>query len=172
MLPLYQLAGYQATGPRGRRDDPGRHLANCNAFEKMTASSTFAKPGREIDTHDPTSSFETMARKADATEKEIAAETLAASHYDAEPRLARIIHFTCSPDIEARPAEPIKLLEVNSAASHTKRLTTLHFKSSPSIPFPVDLIEVTPDQYDRIQAKKLKLPAMWQIGKEIPKPGA
>jgi hypothetical protein len=103
-------------------------------------------------------------------DKVTAARMLAARHYDAEPRLVRIIHFSSSAEREARPAEPIKLLAVNTATIPTRRLVRLHFHACPSIPFAVELIDVTPDQYDQVLAKKLKLPAAWQTGVEIPKP--
>jgi len=103
-------------------------------------------------------------------EKVKAARRLAARHYDAEPRLVRIIHFSSSSAIEARSTEPIKLLEVNTAAVPAKRLLPLHFRPCPSMPFAVDLIDVTPDQYDQILGKTLKLPVAWQTGVEILRP--
>jgi len=94
---------------------------------------------------------------------------LAASHYDAEPRLVQIVHFVAPAETEARPAEPIKLLEVTTAAIPSLTLRPLHFKPSKDFPFAVDLIEVTQDHYDQIQAKTLRLPPTWWAGKEIPK---
>jgi hypothetical protein len=108
-----------------------------------------------------------MARDVIA-EKAAATRILAERHYQAEPRLTRIIHYSGSQSTEARAPEPIKLLEVNPATV-SSRLAPVRFGPSPStgIPFSVAIIEVTPGDYDRIEAGELKLPKHWQTGVEI-----
>jgi len=48
----------------------------------------------------------------------------------------------------------------------------LHFGPIPAsgVPFPSVIVEVTPDEYERIQRRELKLPAGWENGEELPKP--
>jgi hypothetical protein len=45
----------------------------------------------------------------------------------------------------------------------------LQFGAAPSIgvPFPTVIVEVTPDEFQKIQAKELKLPSGWLASYEI-----
>jgi len=108
-------------------------------------------------------------RGALLADKARAARELARSHFDAEPRLLQILHFAAEPKIEARPSEPIKLLEVIADARVAARLTPIRFAPSPAVPFAVALIEVSPDDLQRIAAEQLKLPGHWQTGQDLPR---
>ena len=68
-------------------------------------------------------------------------------------------------------AEPIKLLEVN-ADTVASGIMPLHFGAAPAsgIPYPSIIIEVTPDEFDKIQSNEMKLPEGWTIGEELPRP--
>ncbi len=48
----------------------------------------------------------------------------------------------------------------------------LHFGPAPAsgILFPSIIVEVTPEEFDRIKRNELKLPKGWTIGEELPKP--
>lgn len=104
-------------------------------------------------------------------EKARVAKELAKRHYQVESGLTRVIRFSGAADIEAVPAEPIKLLEVN-AATVPSGVMPLHFGPAPAsgILYPSVIIEVTPEEFQRIQARELMLPEGWQIGDDLPKP--
>jgi hypothetical protein len=48
----------------------------------------------------------------------------------------------------------------------------LQFGPAPAsgLHYPSVIVEVTPDEYSRIQSGELKLPDGWTLGEEIPKP--
>jgi hypothetical protein len=98
-----------------------------------------------------------------------AARTFAVAHYEAEPGLTRIIRFTSSAESEV--IEPIKLLEVNEATVPSG-VMPLHFGPAPAsgVPFPSVIVEVTPEEFDRIQRRELQLPPGWERAEELPKP--
>ena len=68
------------------------------------------------------------------------------------------------------PTTPIKLLEVN-ADTAPSGVMPLHFGPAPAggIPYPSVIVEVTPDEFERIRAHELKLPDGWTIGEEYPR---
>jgi hypothetical protein len=111
-----------------------------------------------------------MARDVIA-EKAAIARQLAERHYQAEPSLTCIIHYSGAKSLESRASEPIKLLEV-APAKVSSSLAPMQFGPSPStgIHFSVDIIKITPADYARIQAGNLKLPKHWKNGVEIQKP--
>jgi hypothetical protein len=120
-----------------------------------------------------------MARKAFAQDQAVAdeksdvARELAKKHYQAEAGLLRIFRLTGSAEVEVRPVEPIKLLEVN-ANTVPSGVLPVHFGPAPAsgIPYPSVIVEVSPEEFDKIQAEELKLPKGWQLGEEMPKPPA
>ncbi|MFO0810860.1 MAG: hypothetical protein U0746_19705 [Gemmataceae bacterium] len=102
--------------------------------------------------------------------KDEVARRLAQIHYDVEDGITQIVRYTNSPRAEAKPAEPIKLLEVNR---HTipAGVMPLWFAALPSrgIAYPSVIVEVTPEEYRRIQDRTLKLPAGWKTPMPLPK---
>jgi hypothetical protein len=46
----------------------------------------------------------------------------------------------------------------------------VYFGPSESVPCPSIIIEVTPDEFERIKSKRLGLPSGWKIAYEIPRP--
>ncbi len=104
-------------------------------------------------------------------EKARVAKELAMKHYQVEPGLTQVIRFSGSPQMEATPAEPIKLLEINEGTVPSG-VMPLHFGPAVAsgIPFPSVIIEVTPDEYERIRARELKLPEGWQFEDVLPRP--
>jgi hypothetical protein len=106
-----------------------------------------------------------------ADDKAAVAKELAKRHYQAEEGLQRVIRLTDSAEVEVRPAEPIKLLEVNTNTVPSGVLP-VGFGPSPDagIPYPSTIVEVSPEEFARIQAKELKLPHGWLLGEELPKP--
>jgi hypothetical protein len=98
-----------------------------------------------------------------------AARKLAEAHFALEKGLKRI--FRLEGREEAAPAEPIKLLEVN-LLTVPSGVMPLHFGPAPAggIPFSSIIVEVTPEEFERIKAKQLSLPYGWVLGEELPKP--
>jgi hypothetical protein len=104
-------------------------------------------------------------------QKDESARQLARKHYEIEAGLTRVIRFSGSADILERAREPIKLLEVNANTVPTG-VMALGFDAAPDagIRFPSVIIEVTPDEFEKIQTKELKLPQGWEGEREeVPK---
>lgn len=99
------------------------------------------------------------------------ARKLAAAHYEVEAGISQIFRITGHPEAELRSDEPIKLLEVNEN-SIPSGVMPLHFDALPArgIHFPSVIIEVTPDEFHKIQTHELELPADWTLGDLLPKP--
>ena len=97
------------------------------------------------------------------------ASELARKHYQVEPGLTRVIQFSASANLAT--AEPIKLLEVNTNSA-SFGVMPLGFGPAPEagIRFPSVIIEVTPDEFEKIEAKELPLPKGWEFKqREIPR---
>lgn len=111
------------------------------------------------------------AANGPTTSRDLAARDLAARHFRVEPGLTHVFRLNAAPDAEGRPGEPIKLLEVN-AGTVPSGVLPLHFGPAPAsgILYPSVIVEVTPAEFDRIQARELALPRDWTIGEEITRP--
>jgi hypothetical protein len=103
--------------------------------------------------------------------KDEVAKRLAEIHYRVEPWMQRIHRIVGSPDVEARPDEPIKLLEANGSTI-ASGIVPLPFGPLPEsgIHYSSIIVEVTPAEFRRIQAGKLPLPNGWTVGELIPRP--
>ena len=106
------------------------------------------------------------------TKDEEAAE-LARKHYLIETGMTQIFRITGSDDVEVRPNEPIKLLEVNQ---NTVPAGIMPIQFGPSaasgLSYPSIIVEVTPDEFLKIQDRQLELPHGWRIGAAFPRPAA
>jgi hypothetical protein len=102
--------------------------------------------------------------------KDEAARQLANRHYQVESGLTRIFRLTGDSEVEVNPVEPIKLLEVN-AATVSCGVMPLHFGPLPAsgVPFPSVIVEVTPEEFAKIETHELQLPPGWVIGEELPR---
>lgn len=109
--------------------------------------------------------------QAVAAEKAAVAEHLANKHYQVEEGLTQVFRITANAEVEASRTEPIKLLEVNENTVESG-IMPLHFGPVPAvgIPYPSIIVEVTPNEFRKIQSHELKLPEGWEIGEELPKP--
>jgi hypothetical protein len=109
--------------------------------------------------------------EAIAAEKAAVAEELAKKHYEVEEGLTQVFRITTRAEVEASRTEPIKLLEVNENTVESG-VMPLHFGPVPAsgIPYSSIIIEVTPNEFKKIQSHELKLPEDWEIGEELPKP--
>ena len=99
------------------------------------------------------------------------ARILAEAHYRVEPGIVQIFRIAGSPAMEAQPIEPIKLLEVNRY-SIPSGVMPLSFDAAPArgIHYPSVIVEVTPEEFEKIQARELALPDGWAVGPRIPRP--
>lgn len=106
-----------------------------------------------------------------AEEKAAIAKDLAKKHYEADAGLQKVIRLEGSAEAEVKPVEPIKLLEVN-ANTVPSGVLPVSFGPAPAsgIPYPSIIVEVTPEEFARIERQELKLPRGWHLGEELPKP--
>jgi hypothetical protein len=105
-----------------------------------------------------------------APSKNVAAQQLAARHYAVETGITRIFRVNSGAEVESRATEPIKLLEVSTTTPSTG-IMPLGFGPSPSsgVPYPSVIIEVSPEEFERIKSHDLELPDGWTIGDELPR---
>jgi hypothetical protein len=103
--------------------------------------------------------------------KDDAARKLAELHYQIEEGITQIFRMTASPEAEGRPNEPIKLLEVNEFTIPSG-VMPLGFGPLPEagIHYPSVIVEVTPEEFEKIRTAELKLPAGWTVGHLFDKP--
>ena len=97
------------------------------------------------------------------------ARYLAESHFEVEDGLTHVFRLYGTPETESHEAEPIKLLEVHEGTVQAGILP-LFFSRTRNVPFPSVIIEVTPDEFERIKSQELKLPNDWTIGESLPRP--
>ena len=102
--------------------------------------------------------------------KEEEALELARKHYQIETGLTQIFRVAGSADAEGRPREPIKLLEVNENTVPSG-IMPIQFGPSPAsgLSYSSIIIEVTPDEFRKLQDRQLELPHGWTIGDAIPR---
>lgn len=112
-----------------------------------------------------------MQEQAVADDKATVARALALKHYQADAGLKRIFRLTGSAEAEVRPVEPIKLLEVNAETVASGALP-VSFGAAPNsgVPYPSIIVEVSPEEFAKIQTREIKLPQGWQLGEEMPRP--
>ncbi len=123
----------------------------------------------ELDAADETAYQLLCGRVAAVKEaqKDESASELAKRHFEVEAGLTRIIRFSGSADVRVQATEPIKFLEVNENTV-ASGVMPLGFDAAPAsgIHFPSVIIEVTPREFEQIQARELKLPRGWEVRRE------
>jgi hypothetical protein len=97
--------------------------------------------------------------------KDEVATMLAAAHRAADPKIVRIVRLVS--EKEGEPGDPVKLLEVNPETSPSGVLPIAFAADPPTVPFPSIVVEVTPEEFDRIVGHTLKLPHDWNLGKTL-----
>jgi hypothetical protein len=129
----------------------------------------------EVELADKDARYQDLCQRVAAVKKmqlDESASELARKHYEVEPGLTRVIHFSGAPTLELPTDGTIKLLEVNTNTVPSG-VMPLGFGPAPEagIRFPSIIIEVTPDEFDKIQANELPLPKGWEYKqREIPRP--
>jgi hypothetical protein len=91
-------------------------------------------------------------------------------HSQVETGMTQIFRVTGSAEVEVGPTEPIKLLEVNENTGPSG-IMPIQFGPSPTsgLRYSSIILEVTPDELQRIQNDELKLPNGWKVGDLIPR---
>lgn len=97
--------------------------------------------------------------------KDQVARALIAEHFAIEPHLQAVYRMVA--ENEASVTEPIKLLEVNAATVRTGRVTPFEFSPTQKIPFPTVIAEVTPEEFEVLQADSSKLPKGWRLDRAL-----
>ena len=110
-------------------------------------------------------------KKMPDTDRDEAAKKLAEAHFEIEEGISHIFRIRQSVEAEVVPSEPIRLLEVN-ANTIPSGIMPIGFGPSLTIgvPYPSVILEVTPEEFDRITTHELSLPSGWELGPEIQKP--
>lgn len=105
------------------------------------------------------------------SEKDEEARKVAETHYAVDTGITQIFRITGGADAETRPNEPIKLLEVNECTIPSG-VMPLRFAPTPArgIHFPLVIVEITPDEFEKMQARHLALPDGWTLGELLPRP--
>lgn len=86
------------------------------------------------------------------------------AHFDIEPDIDLIVEMVGEDDRD----ESIKLLEVNSSTT-MDGIRPIHFgeDTSHGIYFPSVIVEVTPDEFKRLESGKLALPHRWRLNRRF-----
>jgi hypothetical protein len=101
------------------------------------------------------------------------AQLLARRHYQLEPAITEMLTIKLTGVNEATsPREPIRLLEVNGNTTPSG-IMPLKFDAVPAsgIDYPCIIVQITPDEYDKVKSKELPLPRGWTLGQVLPKEG-
>ena len=100
-----------------------------------------------------------------------AARELAMRHYEIDDGLIQIFRIADRAAVASGDGERIKLLAVNVHTPETG-IMPLYFGPAPAsgIPYPSVIIEVSPNEFEKIKSNELELPEGWGIGEEFPRP--
>ena len=115
----------------------------------------------------------TVEEKIVVKEKSQTAKVLANKHFEVETGLTKVYRASGSADVEFNRNEPIKLLEVNEFTVPSG-VMPLRFGPAPAsgIHYASVIVEVTPQEYEKIQQNQLSLPKGWSNLEELPRPPA
>jgi hypothetical protein len=102
--------------------------------------------------------------------KDETARKIAEIHYQIEDGMVQIFRITAGAEAEEQPNEPVKLLEVNEGTI-AGGVMPLRFGPIPArgIHFPSVIVEITPEEFEKIRTNELQLPPGWAVGDLLPK---
>jgi hypothetical protein len=92
--------------------------------------------------------------------KQQAARDLVAHHFQVEPDLKAVYVFV---DQNGASDAPIRLLEVNAATVPSGSVEVFSFAPTGQIPYPVQIAEVTEEEFEALQRDPTALPAGWAL---------
>ena len=103
--------------------------------------------------------------------KDEEARYLAEWHYRIESGMSQVFRVVGPNGDEQQPSEPIKLLEVNEN-TFPSGILPIGFGPLPDsgLHYPSIIVEVTPEEFSKIQSNEWTLPHGWTIGESIPRP--
>lgn len=85
------------------------------------------------------------------------AESLIQEHFELEPKLENIVWV--NPD---KPSE-IRLLEINSETFPSGAVMSFYFPPDDDFPYAMKIAEVTPEEWQKILRKEIRLPEGWTL---------
>jgi len=88
---------------------------------------------------------------------------LAKAHVEVEPSIRCVYRILSEREEDAQ--EPIKLLEVNPETPPSG-IVPVAFGQARDIPYASIVVEVTPEEFERILSGHLNLPEGWRLGEE------
>lgn len=99
--------------------------------------------------------------------KEEVAKRIAESHYEVDSGVTQIYRIRVSPEREADPKEPIRLLEVYQYAIPSG-IAPVWLPPHPAsgVPFPAIVVQLAPQEFEQLGGS-LKLPDDWRVD-ELP----
>ena len=98
--------------------------------------------------------------------KDQVAQRLADAHFRIDRGISRIFRVIGAD--ESAELTPIKLLEVNSDTTEVGIMPiAMTADSSRGVLYPSVIIEISPDEFDRLHNGALSLPKGWQMGPEL-----
>jgi hypothetical protein len=105
--------------------------------------------------------------------KDDVARRLAKAHYAVEPGMREVYRLVASDDQEGDPREPVKLLEVNDRTV-AMGIVPVGFgaHAAGGIAYPSVILEITPEEFDRVRRGDLPLPHGWRIAERYDRPAA
>ncbi len=105
--------------------------------------------------------------------KQAVAQRLADAHYALEAAIDPIVELLGSPEEEADPKQPIKMLQATPNTPPTG-IHPVFFGAhkQTGIDFPCVIVEVTPEEYEDIKSGRLTLPNGWRLGETFARPVA
>jgi hypothetical protein len=118
-----------------------------------------------------TSADRNSAGKTAESQRIAEAKELARKHYEIEEGLKDVFLLDDRVEEGIDAPQSIKLLEVNENTV-AAGIVPVKFSAAPSsgVNFPSVIVEVTPAEFQQIQAHQLPLPDGWVIGERIPPP--
>lgn len=142
-------------------------MAQCKKCQKLL---TTGEAGLPCPNCGSTDRLIIACDQAASSEVAEAAALLARKHYEIEAGLTHIFRIKDTAEATVTRGGPIKLLEVNENTPESG-IMPLHFGPAPAsgIPYASVIIEVSPNEFEKIRSNELKLPEGWSIGEELPK---
>ena len=99
--------------------------------------------------------------------KSAIAQALASLHSETVPSIELIQRLLASKLTEQSEQEPVKLLEVNPETSASGIVPIAFGADPPEVLHPSVVVEVTPEEYEKVKRGDLSLPAGWTLGEVL-----
>jgi hypothetical protein len=103
------------------------------------------------------------------------ARALAEAHFGVESGISRIFRLSLADEAaEDSEQEPVKLLEINSDTVPVG-IQPVYFgpHARSGLDYPSIIVEITPEEFERLVRRELELPGGWRIADEyVPSPAA